>query len=239
MTLRAGDAPLDENMTISFGGDDDDDDDAASSLGGGGGGGGASGAYLPSASPFKFLDVNEWGVDKDVRRVMLQSGSLCAAALEGGGEGEGEGEDEGTECSKAGYSSSSSSSSSSSPSRGRCVSTGKAVVDTSFTPTETEKRYIFSVHDHARGVVKSVHVAVTMNPDTHDVFIQALAAGELKHACAGDSSKEESYKCDVNAIEDLPSSWNKDGNVSLSQAARVGFIKYMLAPEMVRSLRGV
>lgn len=188
---------------------------------------GINNGYLPSDAPHKFLDADEWGEDKDVRRVILQSGSLCGLGsddddAEDGNKGS-EGKDESSEGEGT---------------KNRCVGAGKAIVDTTFTPTETEKRYIFSVQSPDDGVIRSVHVAVTMN-DAHEVFIQALGAGKRTNpSCTAGGSKEEMYQCDVNAVDDLVDTWNRDGSVPTPGGYGVGFVKYVLAPEMVRSLRG-
>ena len=82
-----------------------------------------AGTYLPSSTPYKFLNADEWGEDMDVRRLILQSGSLCGSGIWSN----------------------------------HCVSMGKAIVDSTFTPTKTEKRWIFSVQS-GRGGIKNVKV---------------------------------------------------------------------------------
>jgi len=160
-----------------------------------------AGTYLPSDAPFKFLDADEWGDDKDVRRVILQSGSLCGSGIWSN----------------------------------HCVNMGKAIVDTTFTPSQTEKRYIFSVQS-GWGGIKNVKVAVTKNA-AHEVLIKAIDAGYVMRACGADGSQEELLKCDINRHTDMPTVYKSGGSIPTPGGYGIGFVKYTLAPEMVISLR--
>ena len=160
-----------------------------------------NGQYLPhTPDRFMFLRSGEWGDDMDVRRVLLQSGSLCGSGI---------------------YSN-------------HCVNMGKAIVDETWTATDSETRYVFVVQSGPNGL-KNVKVAVQKDA-SDNVFITAIDAGYLMRSCAGSSAKDEMYKCDVQSFENVGSNYKSGGSVPTPSGYGVGFVKYTLAPEMSPSL---
>ena len=75
-----------------------------------------------------------------------------------------------------------------------CFMSGKAFVDTSFTPTKQEKRWIFVIVEHV--YFKMIRISVTL--DGHDVRMRVVDAGYISHIRnANDIDTSDSMAYDV------------------------------------------
>lgn len=128
-------------------------------------------------------------------------------------------------------------------SNGNCIMTGKAYVDTAFTPTQQEKRWIFVIVEHV--YFKMIRISVFL--DGHDVRMRVVDAGYISHVRdANDIDTSDSMAYDVSErysrrrympVADCFAHLCTSG---LSpRGYGIGSIKFDIAPEMSFSLRGV
>lgn len=127
-------------------------------------------------------------------------------------------------------------------SRGNCIMTGKAYVDTSFTPTQQEKRWIFVIVEH----IYFKMVRITVKLEGHDVRMGVVDAGYIDHVRdANDIDTSDSMAYDVSErysrrkFQYIAECFAHLCTSGLDHRGYgLGSIKFDIAPEMSFSLRG-
>ncbi len=123
-----------------------------------------------------------------------------------------------------------------------CFMSGKAFVDTSFTPTKQEKRWIFVIVEHV--YFKMIRISVTL--DGHDVRMRVVDAGYISHIRnANDIDTSDSMAYDVTdryrrrSFMPVADCFAHLCTGGLSPSGYgVGAIKFDIASEMSFSLKG-